>query len=159
MRPSFAQAYVGNQGLGNPVLSRDLALRNSSNSANGDDVSLRKFGIPVLRTANVRLTSFGYLVGHIVCIGPREKMFWIDAYRVVAAMQNLQIIWYWSAVNFVRNAVCSFRSFPIPKLTVAITCIACRPLPTASFGVGFCLGKQSLLEHLFRISSHERNLP
>ena len=114
--------------FGKPRRSRVLAAFNL----------FRMAAHPVILSARSIISALGEAVAPIVAMCPQEKMRWIDAKLVVAAMKNIEVFWNFAVVKLPGKSMCSLtkpwsangypavammgRSRPGPAIAV-------RPLP------------------------------
>jgi hypothetical protein len=83
--------------------------------------------------AQIRATLLG-LVSIIVGSCAKKKVVRIDAWRVVAPVEDAQFFWDWTFIQNPRRAMCSHQ-LPSGKQysSVAVKGFARRPFPTARF--------------------------
>jgi hypothetical protein len=86
-----------------------------------------QLGIAIVGAPQTGLPCFGNFIGHVVVIGSKEEMLWIDASPIVAPMQDLRAVWDWSTGHFPHQSMCQCQ-FSIPYLAVSRGIDRCRPL-------------------------------
>lgn len=127
--------------------------------SNYGNVSLSQFSHRILRSTLGIMAAFVHTVSHIVTHITNTKMFWINTWRVITRMKNLESMRDGSIIQPKNVMRCGDCATPIMELSVSFTDIA-RPAPAVSVSTktrsdinvlpDTLLGWRPRMRHVFR---------
>lgn len=162
--PSFDRVGSASSGNGVPLANDVNGIATAELPAHGYDKPIIEDTVRVDLPRHRRsyITALGNHVEDIIAVCPNPKMVGIDAFGVVAFMQDKKPFWYAALMMHIAKAVRQLFMLitKIPGISHAISLVIHRPSPLpASIGGGFVNSfPEALIKHTASMALPHQNV-